>query len=292
MEARQGRRAHRRQMGRSSKGSADRLQARLDQARQGRAVQAQRPNARRAADRSHRLPRLGHLRELLPTRRGSSASPCGSSTRAARERRFGASLGVKAAFPIDQLATVVTKLDGMPNAQSRTGGRPGATAGTGTFWHSSPNRRAPPRSHWRNPWSGPWPDAINPRGVRYASVRPLRLRLRGDCGHGPDLRRLSRGDGPRLKDGSRENVSSPHHTAYACGWSLATTLMTCVVVFRAGDDDFGVMTTAVVVVECTRSTLCHGLSTTLVVGIVLTLSCRPLLRLLFRSRSALPFFAA
>jgi hypothetical protein len=29
-------------------------------------------------------------------------------------------------------------------------------------------------------------------------------------------------------------------TAYACGWSLATTLMTCVVVFRAGDDDFGV----------------------------------------------------
>ena len=33
-------------------------------------------------------------------------------------------------------------------------------------------------------------------------------------------------------------------TAYACGWSLATTLMVYVVVFRAGDDDFGVMTTA------------------------------------------------
>ena len=55
--------------------------------------------------------------------------------------------------------------------------------------------------------------------------------------------RLSRGDGPRLKDGSRKCLK-PLYTAYACGWSLATTLMTCVVVFRAGDDDFGVMTTA------------------------------------------------
>ncbi len=33
-------------------------------------------------------------------------------------------------------------------------------------------------------------------------------------------------------------------TAYACGWSLATTLMAYVVVFRAGDDDFGVMPSA------------------------------------------------
>ncbi len=33
-------------------------------------------------------------------------------------------------------------------------------------------------------------------------------------------------------------------TAYAHGWSLATSLMTCVVVFRAGDHDFGVMTSA------------------------------------------------
>ena len=39
-------------------------------------------------------------------------------------------------------------------------------------------------------------------------------------------------------------MSQALDTAYACGWSLATTLMTCVVVFRAGDDDFGVMTTA------------------------------------------------
>jgi len=39
-------------------------------------------------------------------------------------------------------------------------------------------------------------------------------------------------------------MSQALSTAYACGWNLATTLMTCVVVFRAGDDDFGVMTTA------------------------------------------------
>jgi len=38
-------------------------------------------------------------------------------------------------------------------------------------------------------------------------------------------------------------MSQALNTAYACGWSLAATLMTCVVVFRAGDDDFG-MTTA------------------------------------------------
>lgn len=39
-------------------------------------------------------------------------------------------------------------------------------------------------------------------------------------------------------------MSQALNTAYACGWSLATTLMVYVVVFRAGDDDFGVMTTA------------------------------------------------
>ena len=35
-------------------------------------------------------------------------------------------------------------------------------------------------------------------------------------------------------------MSQALSTAYACGWSLATTLMVYVVVFRAGDDDFGV----------------------------------------------------
>ena len=33
-------------------------------------------------------------------------------------------------------------------------------------------------------------------------------------------------------------------TAYACGWSLATTLMVYVVVFRAGDDVYGAMISA------------------------------------------------
>jgi hypothetical protein len=46
------------------------------------------------------------------------------------------------------------------------------------------------------------PSTINPRGVRYASVRPLRLRLRGDRGRPRTRRRLSSGDGPRLKTGA------------------------------------------------------------------------------------------
>ncbi len=39
-------------------------------------------------------------------------------------------------------------------------------------------------------------------------------------------------------------MSQALNAAYARGWSLATTLMDCVVVFRAGDDDFGVMLAA------------------------------------------------
>ena len=46
------------------------------------------------------------------------------------------------------------------------------------------------------------PSTINPQGVRYASVRPLRLRLRGDRGRPRTRRRLSSGDGPRLKTGA------------------------------------------------------------------------------------------
>jgi len=38
-------------------------------------------------------------------------------------------------------------------------------------------------------------------------------------------------------------MSQALNAAYVRGWSLATTLMDCVVVFRAGDDDFGVMPT-------------------------------------------------
>ena len=81
----EGRRTDRRQMGDQPQGAADRLQAGLDQARQGRAVQAQRRHARRAADRRHASSRAPASRTTSPTRRRSSASPSGSS--AARERR-------------------------------------------------------------------------------------------------------------------------------------------------------------------------------------------------------------
>jgi len=39
-------------------------------------------------------------------------------------------------------------------------------------------------------------------------------------------------------------MSQALNAAYARGWNLATTLMDYVVVFRAGDDDFGVMLAA------------------------------------------------
>ena len=55
----EGRRAHRRPLGRQPQGAADRLQAGLDPARQGRTVQAQRPDARGPADRRHRFPGSG-----------------------------------------------------------------------------------------------------------------------------------------------------------------------------------------------------------------------------------------
>lgn len=46
------------------------------------------------------------------------------------------------------------------------------------------------------------PSTINPQGVRYASVRPLRRRLRGDRSRPRTRRRLSSGDGPRRKTGA------------------------------------------------------------------------------------------
>jgi hypothetical protein len=57
------RRAHCRRMGRQPLARAGRLQARLGEASQRCAVQAQRPDARRFASRPHRLSRLGHLRQ-------------------------------------------------------------------------------------------------------------------------------------------------------------------------------------------------------------------------------------
>ncbi len=54
------------------------------------------------------------------------------------------------------------------------------------------------------------PPTINPQGVRYASVRPLRLCLRGDRGRPRTCRRLSSGDSPRRKTGAtRCRTTSP-----------------------------------------------------------------------------------
>lgn len=58
-----GRRAHRRLLGRQAQRHPDRLQAGLDARRQGRALQAQRPHAGRAADRTRGLPGLRHTRQ-------------------------------------------------------------------------------------------------------------------------------------------------------------------------------------------------------------------------------------
>jgi len=39
-------------------------------------------------------------------------------------------------------------------------------------------------------------------------------------------------------------MSQALSNAYARGWNLATTLMVCITVFRAGDGEFGVMPSA------------------------------------------------
>jgi hypothetical protein len=67
----EGRRAHRRLLGRQAQGDADCLQAGLEPAREGCAVQAQRPDPRHPPDRRHRIPRLGHLGQ--PGRQGEEA---------------------------------------------------------------------------------------------------------------------------------------------------------------------------------------------------------------------------
>ena len=67
----EGRRAHRRLLGRQPQGPAGRLQARLESSRQGRTVQAQRSHPRRPSDRRHRIPRFRHLGQ--PRRQGEEA---------------------------------------------------------------------------------------------------------------------------------------------------------------------------------------------------------------------------
>ena len=67
----QGRRAHRRLLGRQPQCAAGRLQAQLHPTQERRPIQAQRPTARRAADRRRGVPRLGHFRQ--PGRQGPQA---------------------------------------------------------------------------------------------------------------------------------------------------------------------------------------------------------------------------
>lgn len=56
------------------------------------------------------------------------------------------------------------------------------------------------------------PSTISPRAVRYACVRPLRLRVRGDRGRTRTCRRLSSGGGPRHMLGAR-HVDQPRSRA-------------------------------------------------------------------------------
>ena len=60
-----------------------------------------------------------------------------------------------------------------------------------------------------------WPPQILLQSTREGSatlrVRPLRLRLRGDCGFAPSVRGLSSGDGPCSETGAR-TCHSPSHS--------------------------------------------------------------------------------
>jgi hypothetical protein len=85
---------------------------------------------------------------------------------------------------------------------------------TATTGAQASGERPPPLSNGLS-LVRPRPSTINPRGVRYASVRPLRLRLRGDRGRARTRRRLSSGDGPRPKTGAprcRRTSTSPRRT--------------------------------------------------------------------------------
>jgi hypothetical protein len=70
-------------------------------------------------------------------------------------------------------------------------------------------------------------------------VRPLRLRLRGDCGHAPDTSGACRaGMVPASKTGAG---TMPLSIAQNRAWNLALTLKVCIIVFRISDQIFGVI---------------------------------------------------
>jgi hypothetical protein len=69
------------------------------------------------------------------------------------------------------------------------------------------------------------------------SVPPLRLRLRGDCGPRPNTSGACQ-RGMVLR--SNRSRSMSFQTAHAFAFSLATTLMAAIVIFRAGDGTLSV----------------------------------------------------
>src|SRR5216684_257827 len=85
----------------------------------------------------------------------------------------------------------------------------------------------------------PRPSTINPQGVRYASVRPLRLRLRGDRGRGLNTSRTCRAG---MVPAQRRELQMSHNLNLAQdhAWHLARTLMVPVVLFQS-EGAFGVM---------------------------------------------------
>jgi hypothetical protein len=67
--------------------------------------------------------------------------------------------------------------------------------------------------HSQRPIRWPTPSLIQStrEGSATLRVRPLRLRLRGDCGFAPSVRGLSSGDGPCSETGAR-TCHSPSHS--------------------------------------------------------------------------------
>ena len=69
----------------------------------------------------------------------------------------------------------------------------------------------------------------------------LRLRLVGDCGPGPDISGACRAGMVPASETGAGSMPQSLNLAHARGWNLATTLLVCIVVFRAGDGKFAVM---------------------------------------------------
>jgi hypothetical protein len=67
-------------------------------------------------------------------------------------------------------------------------------------------------------------------GFAYTLIAPL-------AGH---IERLSRGDGPRLRDRGRNDVSSPFDRSRSWLDPVTTLMVVCITVFHAGNGEYGV----------------------------------------------------